>query len=235
MTCLYRIWRNGQIFPSSTTHRLLATLRERGLVEFDESAQTWSIGIEAFRIGSTYLAQTNLVEAARKIMRDLMEQSGETANLAIRDEGDVIFISQVETYKPIRAFFRPGGRSFMHASGIGKALLARMNASEVAKIIDKKGLPQFTTKTVKSPEQLGADLEATRRRGWSYDDEERYIGMRCIAASIYNEYAETVAGISISGPTVRLSNEFVEQYGPIVKKAADELTMAIGGRLPADG
>jgi IclR family acetate operon transcriptional repressor len=64
--------------PSSTTHRLVATLQKHGLVEFDEGFQTWSIGIEAFRIGSSYLANTNLVDAARTILRSLMEQSGET-------------------------------------------------------------------------------------------------------------------------------------------------------------
>ncbi len=219
--------------PSSTTHRLLATLQKRGFVEFDEATQTWSIGIEAFRVGSTYLAQTNLVEAARKTMRKLMEQSGETANLAICDGDDVIFISQVETHQPIRAFYRPGTRSHMHASGIGKALLADMKPAEVENIARKKGLAEFTAKTITSIEALFLDLEATRKRGWSFDDEERYIGMRCIAASIYNEHGEVIAGISISGPTVRFADNQIGQWGPVVKAAANELTAIIGGKLPS--
>lgn len=218
--------------PSSTTHRLLATLQKRGFVQFDETAQTWSIGIEAFRVGSTYLAQTNLVEAARKTMRNLMEQTGETANLAICEGGDVVFISQVETHKPIRAFFRPGSRSPMHASGIGKALLAGMRPQEVEKIVRLKGLPDFTPKTFTQIENLFTELEATRKRGWSYDDEERYIGMRCIAASIHNEHGEVTAGISISGPTVRFSDDLVETLGPLVRQSANELTALIGGKLP---
>ena len=218
--------------PSSTTHRLLSTLGERGFVRFDESAQTWSIGIEAFRIGSTYLTQTNLVEAARNTLRNLMEQSDETANLAICDDGDVIFISQVESHKPIRAFFRPGVRSHMHASGIGKAFLADMKHDEVERIIKSKGLPKFTPKTITSAKNLYHDLGNTRKRGWSFDDEERYMGMRCIASSIYNEHSEVIAGISISGPTVRFSDEFIDRFGPIVKSAAHELTRAISGMLP---
>jgi len=220
--------------PSSTTHRLLATLQKRGFVQFDETAQTWSIGIEAFRVGSTYLAQTNLVEAARKTMRNLMEQTGETANLAICEGGDVVFISQVETHKPIRAFFRPGSRSHMHASGIGKALLADMRPQEVEKIVRLKGLPDFTSKTFTEIESLFTELEATRKRGWSYDDEERYIGMRCIAASVRNEHGEVIAGISISGPTVRFSDSLVEKLGPLVRQSANELTTSIGGRLPSE-
>jgi len=216
--------------PSSTTHRLLATLQKHGLVEFDEGFQTWSIGIEAFRIGSSYLAKTNLVDAARTILRSLMEQSGETANLAICKSGDVIFISHMETPNPIRAFFQAGTRSHMHASGIGKALLAEMSEDEIGKIIKQKGLPKFTSNTIISSTRLRENLEKARIRGWAYDDEERYVGMRCIAAGVCNEHGEVIAGISISGPTVRVSKQLIEEFGPMVKDAANELTRAIGGR-----
>lgn len=216
--------------PSSTTHRLLATLQKHGLVEFDEGFQTWSIGIEAFRVGSSYLAKTNLVDAARPILRSLMEQSGETANLAICKGGDVIFISQMETPNPIRAFFQAGTRSHMHASGIGKALLAEMSEDEIEKIIKQKGLLKFTSNTIISSAQLLEDLEISRNRGWAYDDEERYVGMRCIAAGVYNEHGEVLAGISISGPTIRVSEQLIEKFGPMVRDAANELTKAIGGR-----
>ncbi len=216
--------------PSSTTHRLLATLKKHGLVEFDEGFQTWSIGIEAFRIGNSYLAKTNLVDAARTILRSLMEQSGETANLAICKSGDVIFISQMETPNPIRAFFQAGTRSHMHASGIGKALLAEMSEDEIGKIVKQKGLPRFTSNTITSLAQLLEDLDKSRNLGWAYDDEERYVGMRCIAAGVCNEHGEVVAGVSISGPTIRVSEQLIEKFGPMVRDAANELTRAIGGR-----
>ncbi len=217
--------------PSSTTHRLLATLQKRGFVEFDESLQSWSIGIEVFRIGSRYIAQTNLVDAARNIMRQLMEHCGETANLGICQGGDVIFISQKETSNPIRAFFQAGSRSHMHASGIGKALLADMKRDDVEKIMQNKGLPEFTPNTITSVERLFEDLELSRKRGWAYDNEERYTGMRCIAAGIYNEHGEVIAGISISGPTIRLPENLIEKFGPMVADAAEEVTRIMGGKI----
>jgi len=218
--------------PPSSTHRILFTLLNHGLVEFDEETQDWQVGIEAFRIGNTYLERTNLVEAARKSLRRLMEDTGETANLGIADRGDVVFIDQVETHNPIRAFFRPGTRSHMHASGIGKSLLADMPRREVDKILKLKGQPGFTSNTLASTEDLFADLDATRARGWSIDDEERYQGMRCVASNIYNSFSETIAGISVSGPTVRFSDEVVAKLGPVVKRAADRVTRAIGGKAP---
>jgi IclR family acetate operon transcriptional repressor len=219
--------------PPSSTHRLLFTLQKHGFVEFDETTQEWQVGIEAFRIGNTYLARTNLVEAARKTLRGLMEDTGETANLGIADKGDVVFIDQIETHNPIRAFFRPGTRSHIHASGIGKSLLADMPHREVEKILKLKGQPEFTSKTLTSTKELFTNLEETRKRGWSIDDEERYSGMRCVASNIYNTFGETVAGISVSGPTVRFPDEVIARLGPIVKRAAAEVTNAIGGKVPS--
>ncbi|GAB5470840.1 MAG: IclR family transcriptional regulator [Rhodospirillales bacterium] len=218
--------------PPSSAHRLLATLQKHGLVEFDETAQVWMIGVEAFRIGSAFTQRTDLVEAGREVMRHLMEETGETANLAIADGGDVVFVSQVETPNPIRAFFPPGARGDLHASGIGKALLAEMSRAEVEQLLQRKGLPEYTPKTITSPAALFADLERTRARGWAFDDEERHSGMRCLAAPVFNAFAESVAGISISGPTVRFPEASLPDLAPKVRRAAAEVTKAIGGRLP---
>lgn len=219
--------------PPSSAHRLLVTLQKHGFVEFDEATQDWMIGVEAFRIGSSFVHRTTLVEAAREVMRRLMEETGETANLAIADDGDVVFMSQVESHNPIRAFFSPGTRGSMHASGIGKALLADLPQSDVERILQKKGLPEFTPNTLTSPDALFRDLGETSKRGWSIDDEERYSGMRCVAATIHNAFGEAIAGISVSGPTVRLPDQVVSELGPKIRRAADEVTALIGGTVPS--
>ncbi|HSF93449.1 MAG TPA: IclR family transcriptional regulator, partial [Thermohalobaculum sp.] len=144
----------------STAHRMLTTMQRHGITEFDESNQHWMVGVEAFRIGASFMRRSNLVEAARSVMLELMEETGETANLAIPDGGDVVFIGQVECHDPIRAFFRPGTRGYMHASGIGKALLAELDRSEVEAILARKGLPVFTPKTLTS---LAALMRLQRR------------------------------------------------------------------------
>jgi IclR family transcriptional regulator, acetate operon repressor len=219
--------------PPSTAHRVLGTLEKHGFVELDVTTQQWAIGVEAFRVGNSYLERTNLAESARGVMRLLTEETGETANLAIADQGDVVFISQIESHNPIRAFFRPGTRGYMHASGIGKALLANLPRAEVEKILQKKGCPEFTGKTITAPTALFTDLDEIKQRGWSLDDEERYIGMRCIAAPIFNSFGEAIAGVSVSGPTVRLPDTTVDEIGPTVRKAAAEITAGVGGVTPA--
>ena len=222
----------GAGMAPSTAHRMLTTMQRHGITDFDEATQHWMVGVEAFRIGSAFMRRTNMVDAARGVMLELMEDTGETANMAIADQGDVVFISQVETHDPIRAFFRPGTRGNMHASGIGKALLAQMPQREVEAILARKGLPAFTAKTLTSPAALLADLALTRSRGWALDDEERTLGMRCLAAAIFNEYAEPVAGVSISGPVVRLPDARLPELGARVRRAADTITERIGGTRP---
>ncbi len=219
--------------PPSTAHRLLDTLARHGFVSLDAASQRWSIGVEAFRTGSAFLAHTNLVEAARGVLRRLMEETGETANLAIAENGHVVFVSQVETPQPIRAFFRAGTRTPMHASGIGKALMAEMTEEEIRRILQRTGLPAFTANTITTPGRLFEDLARTRARGWSYDNEEHHLGMRCVAATIHNAHGEAVAGVSISGPSVRLTDGRIEEIAPRVRAAAREITERIGGTPPA--
>lgn len=218
--------------PPSTVHRILATLQSHGFADFDTGLQEWAIGIGAFRVGSTYLARSNLIEAAQTTMRALMEETGETSNLGIADDGYIVFISQVETHNPIRAFFRSGTRSQMHASGIGKAMLAHMPDREVASLVSKYGQPEFTHQTLTTPKALFDDLREIKARSWAFDDEERYIGMRCIAAPIFNAQGATIAGLSVSGPTARFTSDTMQQTGLLVRKAADKVTLMIGGQQP---
>jgi len=217
--------------PPSTAHRLLTTLQNHRFADFDEDAQEWMIGVEAFRAGAGFLNRIDLVEASRDILQHLMSETGETANLAIIDDGDMVFVSQVETHNPIRAFFRMGARSPMHACGAGKALLAQLAQEDIEKLLQRKGLPEFTPKTFTKPGHLFEELDTTRTRGWAHDDEERYAGMRCIAAPVFNAHGDAVAGISVSGPTARFTEQAISLFSTAVCKAAADLTERIGGSM----
>ena len=217
--------------PPSTAHRLLMTLQSHRFAEFDETTQEWMIGVEAFRVGSGFLKRVNLIDASRTVMHRLMSETGETANLGIAEDGDVVFVNQVETHNPIRAFFRPGTRGAMHASGAGKALLAQMEQEDLEQLLQRKGLAEFTAKTLTQPDALFADLAVTRDRGWAFDDEERYLGMRCIAAPVFNAHGQAVAGISVSGPTVRFTDAVIAQFSASVRQAAQDLTEGLGGSI----
>ncbi|WP_170374328.1 IclR family transcriptional regulator [Ruegeria atlantica] len=217
--------------PTATTHRILATLQKHGFVAFDDERQEWMIGIEAYRTGASFLRRNSVIEIGRPILRRLMQESGETANLAVPDESEVVFVGQVETPNPIRAFFPPGARTPMYASGTGKAILAAMSESAASKALAADAV-RFTSHTLLPNEGLEADLAKTHARGWSHDHEERYEGMSCIGAAIYNDRGEPCAGISVSGPSVRFVADRATELGALVRDAAEEITQLSGGRLP---
>jgi IclR family acetate operon transcriptional repressor len=218
--------------PLSTAHRMLQTLQRRGLAEFEAGTQLWCVGVETFRIGSAFLRRRKLVDRGREAMLTLAAESGETVNLAVAEEDGVVFVSQVETHEPIRAFFRPGSRAMFHCSGVGKAILAHRPADLVAATLKRSGLPRFTPTTLSTLPALLADLAAVRARGFAVDDEERNPGMRCVGAAIFNEHGEAVAGLSVSGPTVRMTPEAALRMGPLVRAAAEQVTRAVAGKLP---
>jgi len=213
----------------STVYRILVTLQGRGLVEFDAEQQLWHIGARAFVIGARFLRRTSLVDRARPILRRLMETTGETANLGMERDGQVLFLSQVETNSTIRAFFPPGTLSPLHASGIGKALLAQMDPDRLVRMLARSRLDRFTDHTITDRAALLADLAQIRARGFALDNEEKSDGMRCIAAAVFDVNREAIAGISVSGPVSRVSREQVDRLGKEVSMAAEQLTAAIGG------
>jgi len=219
----------------ATIYRVLTTFQGRGLVAFNEKAQVWSIGAGAFLIGAGFLRRTSLVDSARPILRGLMNSTGETANLGIERSGEVLFVSQVETQSNIRAFFPPGSMSEMHASGIGKALLAFMPDDRREAILQGRVLTRYTDQTLSDADALARDLEASRRRGYAVDADEKTDGMRCIAAPVFDVYGEAVAGISVSGPTSRIADGDIERLARDVTRAARELSAAIGADRGGQG
>ena len=221
--------RAGQ--SSATTYRVLSTLQTRDIVQFEEHTQLWFIGAGAFRIGSVFLNRTNILQCSRPVMQNLMRLIGETANLGIERDDWVLFVSQVESSQTIRAFFPPGTRNPMHASGIGKTLLANFPEERVRKIIKEQGLERFTDSTITDPDHLFTELTTIRRKGYAVDDEERTKGMRCIAAPIFDAYGDPIAGLSVSGPTFRIPKNATSRIGEIVAEAALEVTKKLGGKV----
>ena len=212
----------------ATMHRVLATLEARDFVELSVDRHEWHIGPGTFRAGSAFLRRTNVVERARPEMHALMAESGETSNLGVEWKGQVLFLGQVETHEMIRAFFPPGTVSAKHASGIGKALLSRYDAGRLQSFLSGGPLERFTARTVTDPDALRAQLKHARDEGYAVDDEERTLGMRCVAAPILNIHGEAIAGISVSGPTQRMTDDRIAAIGSMVRKAATRIGKQIG-------
>ena len=218
--------------PPSTTHRLLATLEKTGYVYQAGDLGLWYVGLQAFAVGSGFLANRDFVAQSHAYLRRLMEQSGETANLAILDGTEAVFIGQVQCREMMRLLVKLGSRVPLHASGVGKAIFAALPDEQIEAILKLRGLPKITPSTITAAETMWSALRVIRQRGWSFDDEEHALGTRCVAAPIYDEHAEPLGAISLAGPSSRLSDERIRQLGPVVAHTAEELTRRLGGRWP---
>src|SRR6202790_1386036 len=217
---------------TSTVHRLLATVERRRFVQFDRSGVKWHVGARSFTVGATFARRRNFTAQAVPYLRKLRDLTRETANLAVGDDAFIVVLTRVESREIMRSLTKLGGRVAMVASGVGKAVLATYSDEDVSAIIRHHGMPRLTEKSIVRPSDLFKELERVRRQGYAVDDEEACMGLRCIAAVVYNDCSEPLAAISVSGMTSRLTDDRLPALGQTVREVAAELTVALGGAMP---
>lgn len=220
---------------ASTVHRLLATLESRRFVQFDRAESKWHVGVRSFTVGASFARRRNFSAQAIPYLRKLRDLTRETANLAVVDDEYVIVLTRMESREIMRSLTQVGGRVAMVTSGVGKAVLATYSDEDVGAVIRHHGMPRLTEKSIVRPSDLFRELEKIRKQGYALDDEEACMGLRCIAAVVYNDCAEPLAAISVSGMTSRLTDDRLPEVGQIVRDVAGELTVALGGVMPATG
>ncbi|CNH98098.1 HTH-type transcriptional repressor AllR [Yersinia intermedia] len=214
--------------PLSTTFRLLKVLEKSEFVFQDPQLGWWHIGIQSFTVGSAYMNDLDVVSIAGPYMRRLMRLSGETANLAIRNNMDAVLIRQCECQAMVRMCAPLGSRLPLHASGAGKALLYPLAEDERLDLIVNAGLQSYTPKTITSLNMLEKDLLLARGNGYTVDDEEHALGLNCVASAIFDRNNDVIAAISISGPSSRMSEDRFTELGELVRDVANDISAALG-------
>jgi IclR family acetate operon transcriptional repressor len=205
--------------PLPTVHRLIGALTARGYVR-QERSRRYTLGARLVLVGQA--AGRSFGRWAQPSLRRLVELTGETANLAILDGDSVVYIAQVLSPHPMRMFTEPGRRTFVHSTGVGKALLAQLPPAEVTEILGRTGMPAQTPRTVTDPDRLLADLAEIRRRGYALDDGEQELGVRCVAVAMPG--ARALSALSVSGPEVRMGDEVIREFVPSLQAVRDELS-----------
>lgn len=218
--------------PVSSAHRLLSTLQQERFVRFDHECTRWFVGVEAFAAGAGFLRSRDLATVARPYMRHLMEESGETVSLAVEDGGQVIYLAQIECRQLMRALASPGQRAPLHSSAVGKAILAYAPSERQDSVISALKLERFTERTLTTLQGFRQALTEAHKRQFALDDEEYAIGLRCVAAPIFNEAHEAIAAISLSGPKARVTDGRMKALAELAQAAAGKITREFGGSAP---
>jgi IclR family acetate operon transcriptional repressor len=205
--------------PMPTIYRLMRTLVNRGYVR-QEPSKRYALGPRLIHLGET--AERLLGSWARPSLAQLVDEVGETANMAVLEGDEVVYVAQVPSRHSMRMFTEVGRRVNPHCTGVGKALLAQLPDTAASDIIGRTGLPAHTPHTITDAAALLEELGKIRRRGYALDDEEQEIGVRCVAVPLTG--TPTLAAISISGPQGRLPLNVIDDVVPIMRRTAGRLS-----------
>ncbi|MBO9123808.1 MULTISPECIES: IclR family transcriptional regulator [unclassified Rhizobium] len=215
----------------TTAHRLLTTLQQRRFVQFSKGENLWFVGAGAYAVGSSFFKDRSIVASAAPFLRRLRDQAGETANIGIVEDGQILLADQAKAKDSCNAISAIGARTPMSASGMGKAFLASYHPDEVVALTRKQGLNRITSKSLTSIDALGRELKRIEAQGYSLDDEEYRVGLRCVAAPVYNDRHEVVCALSVSGSSRRITAERLSSLAQFVKDVASDFTLHLGGKV----
>lgn len=212
----------------STVHRLLSTLIYKEYVVKDKESNKYMLTLKLFELGNKKVEKLNILSASRVYTKSLMESINEVVHLVVPDENNIVYIDKVEADNTIRMASNIGRHSPMYSTSVGKAIMAFLSEEEVDAIWEKSNIVKYTDRTITDLTRLKQELERVRQKGYAEDDEENELGVRCIGAPVFNYSGKVEGAISISGPTIRVTKDKVEEYGREVKKFADLISRELG-------
>jgi IclR family acetate operon transcriptional repressor len=204
--------------PQPTIHRLIRTLLTMGYVR-QLPNRHYALGPKLIRLGEN---AAQLIGAwSRPHLSELVQRTGESANMAVLDNDMAVYVAQVPSPHAMRMFTEVGRRVYPHCTGVGKALLMQLPNESVLALVKRTGMPTSTENSHMTPEALIRDLELSRSRGYAVDEGEQEVGVRCFAVPVPD--APTLTAISISGPAARVTLKSATKVTPLLKRVAREL------------
>ncbi|MET7989324.1 IclR family transcriptional regulator [Amycolatopsis sp. NPDC005232] len=208
--------------PMPTIHRLIRTLVDLGYVR-QNTNRRYALGARLIRLGEN--ASMQFGSWARPLLVELVEEVGETANLAVLERDEVVYVAQVPSKHSMRMFTEVGRRLLPHGTGVGKAMLAQLPVDDVAALLARTGMPAYTEHTFTDPSSLAVELTRIASQGYALDEAEQELGVRCIAVAVPG--MPVPAAVSVSGPSGRLTADAVASIAPVVQKIADRLSQQL--------
>lgn len=189
----------------ATATRYLRRLVEHGWLEREESTRCYSLGVKVISLGQAARELRPMRMRLLPYMHETLDRFGETVNLAVHQGDDVVIVEALESTRSIRSGASVGERDDWFVSSLGKAILAHLPRSDVQALLDARPPVPLTPHTLLTPEAIFADLEAIRGRGYSLDDQEAELGMKCVGVPIGDPRRRVSYALSVAGPADRIN------------------------------
>lgn len=212
--------------PVTTTLRIMATLQLEGYVR--KTAGRFELGPVLIHLGNASLAGTEIRTAAQPVLQTLTARTDETSHLAVPCDNRALIVAVQDSPHPLRVASRPGFLAELHCSATGKTLLAFLYHHRIEEFYGKGRATKRTPRTLTTLAEIKREIEVTRKRGYSLDNEEFNLGIRCLAAPVYGSDGVVVAAIGITAATVRFTRERIPEMGAIMLESAAKLSRLMG-------
>ena len=212
----------------SSVFRTLATLEQYGYIEQNAETGRYRIGYAFLDVSSKLLDSLDVRAEAQAVLRQLETETNEVVHLVVYDRGEVVYIEKLDGHEALRMHSKVGKRAPVHCTSVGKAILAHLPVSEVIGILERKGLPVHTEHTITTKEAFLEELANVKKKGYALDLEENEPGIRCIAAPVFDHSGVVAAAVSISGPTIRMTNERLIPLQQRMIDAGKEISKRLG-------
>jgi DNA-binding IclR family transcriptional regulator len=216
--------------PKSSASYILRTLETQGYLTRDAESGKYRVGLKILSLSRGALGGRDVRGVALPIMRHLTHQTGLTCHLAVLDGPEAVYIEKVEPEGFIRMDTWVGRRMRVHATSVGKALVAYISQEQLEEILRKSSMEKRTPKTITTLPRLLKELEKVRTQGYAVDDEENNLGARCVAAPVFDERGGIEASLGLSGTTQQVSPQTMPRILEALKDSARHISMGMGYR-----
>ncbi len=209
--------------------RLLATLGAKGYIEQNKATENYRLGMKNLELGQTFIKQLGFVRQAKPFLQKIVNKCNETAYIGIIRQNSAIYLDVEEANQAVKVVNRVGWRLPIHCTAIGKAQIAYTSKEELEKLGILDHMERFTPNTIVDKGEFIKHIEEVAKQGYALENEEYNPGIKCVAAPVRDYTSRVVAGISVSGPSFRLTDEILRQkIIPVVIEAGSNASKRLG-------
>jgi IclR family pca regulon transcriptional regulator len=213
----------------TTVYRILTTLENSGYLIRDPDTKRYRPGLKVLQLGFASISSLEVRQVARRYLEHLSQQVGETVSLSVLDGPDIIYVDRVRNQGIVGVVLGIGSRLPAHCTSMGKAMLAHLPSAELHQYLDQVVLDPCTPNSLVDPQALESELALVRKQGYATNDEELEMGLRAVAAPIWDNSKRVVAAVNITGSTSSISQErLVGELAESVRYTAAQITQALG-------
>lgn len=216
----------------STAFRVAFTLEELGYLNRDPETKRYRPGLKVLRLGFSALNSLEMGQIAQPFLKTLSAQSGNTTNMTIRDEKDIVYVARNKTQEILSLDLHLGSRLPVYCTSQGKAQLVDLSRQEVDELLGPGPYPKLGPNTITTLDGLMNELDRIQRQGYAINDQELAAGIRSVAAPVRGSERKVIAAINISVPSARASRQEMEEIlAPMVIQTARQISLALGAEV----